>query len=326
MKFKALNFFKHWSWEKQVLWIHTYLENTEDSTIQIQIPKLFDALNDTSFLELLPITYDVPFFIRANFIQSQSSHDEDDYTILMHTVTQHHPEKFNFVMDKLKLLSPHEQTYIFIHAGPILQLAVRGGYQPNILKLLDRGCHIESRDSDNNTALHSAIMCGHRAVVDLLLEHNAQVTTENDDDNNALELAIAYHPALIEPLLMHMVALPLHVQKSCLFSIPCNTHEHDYAHYPNVLYYAAAKHPLLLDNLIEASATQHPFSVDAFDIHGYNILHWSARHGHVEAVQCLLNRGASLETVGTGGNTALHFAIIHGQRAVIDSCSRLKIK
>ena len=53
------------------------------------------------------------------------------------------------------------------------------------------------------------------------------------------------------------------------------------------------------------------------DDHGFSLLHWGAKEGHVAVVDMLLSRGARVNQTNMGDDTPLHLAASHGHREIV---------
>ncbi|KFD49115.1 hypothetical protein M514_10057 [Trichuris suis] len=53
------------------------------------------------------------------------------------------------------------------------------------------------------------------------------------------------------------------------------------------------------------------------DDHGFSLLHWAAKGGHLKIVDMLLQRGARVNATNVGDDTALHLASAHGHQEVV---------
>ncbi|KRY26561.1 Integrin-linked protein kinase, partial [Trichinella spiralis] len=53
------------------------------------------------------------------------------------------------------------------------------------------------------------------------------------------------------------------------------------------------------------------------DDHGFSLLHWAAKGGHMNIVDMLLVRGARINATNIGDDTALHLASAHGHRDIV---------
>ncbi|VDO96023.1 unnamed protein product [Soboliphyme baturini] len=52
------------------------------------------------------------------------------------------------------------------------------------------------------------------------------------------------------------------------------------------------------------------------DDHGFSLLHWAAKEGHINIVDMLLTRGSRVNATNLGDDTALHLAAAHGHREI----------
>ncbi|PIK62590.1 putative ankyrin repeat domain-containing protein 13C-like, partial [Apostichopus japonicus] len=73
-------------------------------------------------------------------------------------------------------------------------------FQKNIKSLsarLRNGCQVGTKDKHGNTALHLAVMTGHKECLHLLLAHGAPVKARNLQGWTALAEAVSYGDRLI---------------------------------------------------------------------------------------------------------------------------------
>uniref|UniRef100_A0A914VHF1 Serine-threonine/tyrosine-protein kinase catalytic domain-containing protein n=1 Tax=Plectus sambesii TaxID=2011161 RepID=A0A914VHF1_9BILA len=61
--------------------------------------------------------------------------------------------------------------------------------------------------------------------------------------------------------------------------------------------------------------TEHDLNLG--DDHGFSLLHWASKEGHVNIVEMLVSRGARVNATNMGDDTALHLAAAHGHREII---------
>lgn len=53
------------------------------------------------------------------------------------------------------------------------------------------------------------------------------------------------------------------------------------------------------------------------DDHGFSLLHWAAKEGHLGIVEMLVTRGARVNPTNLGDDIPLHLASAHGHRDVV---------
>jgi Ankyrin repeats (3 copies) len=64
-----------------------------------------------------------------------------------------------------------------------------GGSTEHVRAMLEMKCHVDSRDSDGNTALHIAAQHGHGGILQVLINAGADVTVKNRAGQTAMMLA-----------------------------------------------------------------------------------------------------------------------------------------
>lgn len=80
--------------------------------------------------------------------------------------------------------------------------AARRGDVTQVWDFLDRGAHIDAKDTDGNTSLHCAAINGHLLVVKLLLEKGADTEVKETDGNTPLTCAASQgHLPVVQLLL-----------------------------------------------------------------------------------------------------------------------------
>lgn len=73
-----------------------------------------------------------------------------------------------------------------------------------------------------------------------------------------------------------------------------------------------------LEGLSDALKNASLDLINQVDLSGMTPLHWAADRGHVEAVQLLINAGASTKSKDSEGQTALHYAASCGHGKVVN--------
>mmetsp|Transcript_24722 Transcript_24722/g.29937 ORF Transcript_24722/g.29937 Transcript_24722/m.29937 type:complete len:232 (+) Transcript_24722:346-1041(+) len=74
----------------------------------------------------------------------------------------------------------------------VLHKATRWGYYKEVIRMLNRGAEVDSRDPKGNTPLHTACQNGHEALAKLLVERGANINAQNHRGNTALHFAFTY--------------------------------------------------------------------------------------------------------------------------------------
>lgn len=57
------------------------------------------------------------------------------------------------------------------------------------------------------------------------------------------------------------------------------------------------------------------------DDHGFSLLHWAAKEGHLGIVEMLITRGARINATNLGDDIPIHLAAAHGHRDVVSLVS-----
>jgi ankyrin repeat protein len=210
-----------------------------------------------------------------------------------------------------------------------LHSAACNGHNDVVELLLTNGAEINAKGARGNTALTFAVSLGQADVVATLLKHGADITVRNNTPaapqgfflyrhglgSNALDIAIKKHPEFIAPLLLHAVTLSADVQKDFLRSVEGGI-------FPNILMYAAERHPLLLNDLVSELKKQSPEIIQPIlsskNIKDKTVLMKVAALGRAEAAQVLIELGAKIEDVDNKQNTALHEAANNGHANVLE--------
>lgn len=60
------------------------------------------------------------------------------------------------------------------------------------------------------------------------------------------------------------------------------------------------------------------------DDHGFSLLHWAAKEGHLGIVEMLIARGARVNATNLGDDIPLHLAAAHGHRDIVNFLLRHK--
>lgn len=155
------------------------------------------------------------------------------------------------------------------------------------------------RDTGNGgTALHSAALYGHAAIVEMLLERKADVNAVTSKDWTALHLAAWTGQIECVKALLVRGALP--DAKTDLGWIPFHC--------------AASRAKLaVVQGFLELG-----ISVDTMTAKQKTALHLSAYSGHASVVRLLVERGADLEAKSYKGETPLHLAARAGKPEVVE--------
>jgi ankyrin repeat protein len=283
---KALNFFQHWSWEKQLTWINYFLDNTTD--INLKLPKLFCSLDNIRLLEFLPIEYDQSFF---NCV------DKSDHTPIVRMLYQNNKEKLNFLLDKLKLL-PQEQQKSTINST-LNSLESHG----------NRLCHYPAV-LDLFRLLSTDIMIANDRRILLLAAHHSEQAL-----NIVLDLLNTFPTAFQKIVLTHKTqhgynALILAAQIGAHRSIPrllnmgINIESHD-ANQSTALHWAANNGHV---DAVNCLLNNHAL-LEAKGAGEHTTLHFAVIHGQAAVVDLLLKKKPNINARDNQGKNSLDLAI-----------------
>jgi ankyrin repeat protein len=197
--------------------------------------------------------------------------------------------------------------------GPLLKLAAERGYAKMVELLLDRGADIEAWDDLGMTALAWAAQYGQIEVARLLLDRGAEANC------GALEAAaVAGHRETAE-MLIARGARRRAVDAAALNDIPLLEALLDkelgredvdgfFISIPRLAMVAAGvAEPAVVALLLDRGAAH----VKEDDDH--SLLAEAARHGRLDTIRLLLDRGADVHAVGRSGATPLQWAVHEGR-------------
>ena len=190
---------------------------------------------------------------------------------------------------------------------PPLHRAVSDNYYSLQEWLLDRGASPNGRNAKGETALHVAVSADHtkdRRTIRLLLRRGANPKLGREDGTTPLHVAAAYGTFPTLDALLEGGADPR-----------ARTYQDD-----TPLHLAAAPQPdrtpedcrLFVEELVAWGGDPN-----ARNVFGMAPLHRAAMVGHLPVVRALLDAGARVDLVGTGGATALHLAAVSGHAPVV---------
>jgi len=190
---------------------------------------------------------------------------------------------------------------------PPLHRAVSDNYFSLQEWLLDRGASPNGRNAKGETALHVAVSADHtkdRRTIRLLLRRGADPKFGREDGTTPLHVAAAYGTVPTLRALLEGGADPR-----------VRTYQDD-----TPLHLAAAPQPdrtpddcrVFVQELVARGGDPN-----ARNVFGMAPLHRAAMVGHLPVVRALLDAGARVDLVGTGGATALHLAAVSGHAPVV---------
>ncbi|MBN1457855.1 MAG: ankyrin repeat domain-containing protein [Sedimentisphaerales bacterium] len=171
-----------------------------------------------------------------------------------------------------------------------LHRAVMGGHKEVVEYLIAKGACIDYI-AGGNTPLSRAVYKGHIEIVRLLLDHGADVNVKNnwEDSKPPLEIAVERGQKEIVSLLVESGAGSTSIQTAAYLGLQEQVKK-------------------FLDQGIE---------INVKDGRGNTPLLYAAMGGHEQLVRFLIEQGASINEKGANGNTALYHAVQSGNSSVI---------
>lgn len=214
--------------------------------------------------------------------------------------------------------------------GPVLMIAAHLGHVAIVDLLLDRGANLEATDDLGQTSLMIAARYGQPEVVGHLLDRGAEINAIDWSGQSALSnAAAAGHEEIYRTLLSQGA------QRNLVDALA----RKDLALFETLLDEQLRETPRI-DLISDGTARIAMFAagrgdVDALQIlldrgashldehfDSHTLLARAARSGHVEAVQFLIDRGANIHAVGRDQLTPLAWAIREGHQEVIQLLER----
>lgn len=163
---------------------------------------------------------------------------------------------------------------------------------------------LNAKDGNGNSALHLAVQAGRTAIVNLLLADDADTNLQNNKRETPLHLAAALNNVeILARLIRHGtdVTLANHNGSTPIHIAARNGHT-------EVLRY------LLTDESVGHSPSQ---LLSLTDKNGETALFHAVRSGSKEAVNLLVDSGASVSHQGIDRSTPLHLACSAGLKEVV---------
>jgi len=161
---------------------------------------------------------------------------------------------------------------------------------------VNKGCDIDAKDDDEQTALHKAAMFGHAETVKVLLDHGANFNKRDSNGNTPL------HGAIINGGDVKVIELLIAKANPCV-----NNNKGQ-----NALHVAVKYHKIDAIKLI----LNHPLISEIFadpDDEGYTPLLLAVSLGHLDTTEELLNRqdlGIDISATTKKGKSIIHLAAI----------------
>lgn len=206
-----------------------------------------------------------------------------------------------------------------------LLLAADAGDQQEVLRLLNLGAEVNTRDADGVTLLMFASEQGHLNVVKTLVINGADINLKPKNGIGAFTSAVrARRFEIVEYLwekganvdeadndlltpLLHAIVFTDVPMTRLLLDLKAGLEKTDYLGYNALRLAATMNHKDIVSLLIEAGA-----DVNSADPKGFTPLMLAVQHGLDTIVQILLENNASLDLQNASGFTALSFAVLNG--------------
>jgi ankyrin repeat protein len=208
---------------------------------------------------------------------------------------------------QLLLLNANVNVRSSFYSQTPLILAVRNRHYPIVELLLDYKADVNLFETSNATALHSAAENGDEKIVHILLHHGADINSTNHFAQTPLCLA-AYEG--------HCGVINILLDRGAIMGFPNLDKDHlAYECWFSPLHAAVEeseegnKSTAALKLLISRGA-----EVDMLDGGGETALHWAASFGANAMIQALLEHGADVNRPNLDGKTALHIAAEHTEQ------------
>jgi ankyrin repeat protein len=163
------------------------------------------------------------------------------------------------------------------------------------LILLD-GANVNETGRNGITALIYACYNGHRDVVQLLLEKRANIN-QPMDDITPLMIASSYGHADVVRLLLERGA---------------NINEQNDSGLTALIYACASGHLDVVVNLLNSGA-----DINYMTIYGFTALNRASDNGYLDIVRVLLEKGANVNLINEHGKTALDYANENGYAEIV---------
>jgi ankyrin repeat protein len=205
--------------------------------------------------------------------------------------------------------------------GTILMNAAELGYREMVNLLVDRGANMEATDDLGQTALIVAAGAGRLEIVTMLIDRGANINAVDWCGGSALARAA------IKNRLDVVASLVSRGAKRDIFDavalsdealVEAKLREGSDPNKDSLEFGRAAMLAVHRGNVAIVRLLLNHGAVDCEDLDDHSLLAEAARHGHVDVVRLLIERGADLHAIGTDGRTPLAWAIEMGQTAAVD--------
>ena len=226
----------------------------------------------------------------ASLVELLSSSFEGDRFELMHRAAmQGHVEVMKSLLKGSKNL-PKSST-------KAIHFAAKGGHIEAVDFLLQKGASLEEVSGEGLSPLHFAASQGHAELVRHLVRRDAQLVAKDSRGLQPIHLAVHADSARV---VREMMAW----------------------NFPDDLPHFAAEGGRLRS--LRSILKQKPQAAQTLDRRGFCPLHMAAMAGHSDAIQLLVEHGASLSQAEAAGFTSLHFAAKGGHRAAVERLLQLR--
>ena len=190
-----------------------------------------------------------------------------------------------------------------------------------VLELREDAVHL--RNSHHNTALRSAVSAGQLEAAEFLVAHGADIHQVNHGGSSLMEVAVySGHPATVRWLgrggfeigILELSAIgDLDGVLGVLESEPKSLDQRDRRGLTALHHAARCGHVKLVEQLVERGA-----DLEAANRHGHVPLSVAVEESQVEAVKCLLKKGANPNALdGHYRGTVLHRAVLHRSLPIV---------
>jgi hypothetical protein len=186
------------------------------------------------------------------------------------------------------------------HNGPtaLQDMLIMASPSPAIIKYLDRVQNIDERDSEGRTALMYGSARGRTDVAMKLIMNGADIDAQDNEGNTALKLSCENNQIKTAEFLV----------QDCGAKI-----DGDIEGMPILSWAARNGHSKLAKYLLE----RKELDVDVQDQNGFTPLMYASVNGHKQVVEDLVNAGAEVGKLDSGGYAALTYAKEAGREEIV---------
>lgn len=174
-----------------------------------------------------------------------------------------------------------------------LSKACAGGELRLVQFLLDKGANVSLVDMYGATPIGVASNCGHVEIVEALINHGADISIPNNLGWSPLRIAAEFGHVDVVKLLLPLAA-------------DVNQVEGSHERLVNLL--TRGGHI----DLLRLARDQYDADLHCTDLHGRNLLHVAARHGHVNIFAYLVGLDLQVTSTDAMGDGMLRFAASSG--------------